>query len=181
MFDKIKENRGRRKLAKKLKLQHRKPKLKNLDEVMSVAILYSADERLTYDIVKNYVKFLKEEGVKSILVLGYCSLKEIPDYLQPKLEFDYFTKKELNMYLEPSGTAVSNFVATQFDVLIDLTTEFNLPLRNVLFQSKARLKIGKYNESDEQHYDFMINSGQQDLAKFIEQVTYYLAVLNKSK
>ena len=180
MFDNIKEKIGKGKLEKKLRNQKRKPSLKNLDEVTSVAILYNADEEAVHKVIKNYVKFLKEEeGVKKILALGYCSLKETPSYLQSKLEFDYFTKKELNMYFEPSGNAVVNFTEKQFDVLIDLTTDYVLPLRSVLFRSKARLKIGKFGDENEQHYDFMIDASQRDLSKFIEQVTYYLAVLNK--
>ena len=67
---------------------------------------------------------------------------ELPLYVTPKLEYDYFVRKDLNWKLEAATPEVSNFIQEEFDILIDMTITDDEVLRFVIRESKARFKVG---------------------------------------
>lgn len=179
MFEGIKRKIAANKLKREFKNLKRVGKVKNLDEALSVGIIYRLDREDTYHLVKKYVKFLKEqEGIKKIMALGFIDEKELPADYQSKLEFDFFTRKDLSRFYKPGGTTVKNFINDDFDILIDLTNEQVIPLRYILNYSKAKFKVGNYSEENEPFYDLMINMKKYNMVDFIDQVNHYLKIIN---
>ena len=182
MLDGIKNNAGRRNLKRELKADKRRASVMNYSQSSKVGILYLADDEKMHNVVRKFVKHLKEEeGIRKIMALSYFSGKIVPAYLQAKLSFDFFTKKELNWHQRPSGTVVNNFVDEDYDILIDLSPSDSLPLRFALVLSKARFKVGKMSDENQAYYDFLIDTGENQTPEhFIEQVNHYLKILNNS-
>lgn len=172
-----------RKLKKEFKNMKRVGKVKNLDEALSVGILYPVDRPETYHLVKKYVKHLKEqEGIRKIMALGYVDVKELPADYNSKLEFDFFCKKDLNRLYRPQGNIIKNFIEEDYDILIELTNDTILPLRYILISSRAKFKVGFYNEENEPYFDMMINTGKSfNIVDFIDQINHYLKIINKRK
>jgi hypothetical protein len=159
----------------------RKSKVINLAEARSVALLYKVDDEKKYNIIKNYVKHLKEEeGIKKIIAIGYVPAKIIPDYLKPRLEFEFFCNKDLTWKGKPRGNFINNFKYDDYDILIDLESEEIIPLRYLLNWSKAKFKVGFYDKEFECYYDLMIHIPNKDLSDFISQTNYYLSIMNKA-
>lgn len=183
MFEGIRKNIALRKLKKEFKNTKRIGKVKNLDEALSIGIIYQVDRPETYHLVKKYVKHLKEqEGIRQIMALGFVDEKELHADYNSKLEFDFFCKKDLTKLYRPHGTIIKNFIEEDYDIVIELTNEIIVPLRYMLIKSRAKFKVGFYSEENEPYFDMMINTGKSfNMVDFIDQVNHYLKIINKRK
>ncbi len=179
LFDRLKEWMGIRRLLRDLP-QDRKPIARNLAMARKVAIVYVVDDETTHNHVRNYVKRVKEElGISNIMALGFSDQKVMPHYLHARLNFDAICLKDLNWYRIPQGNAVQNFMAEEFEVLIDLTLEDRLPIQYIMAKSRARFKVGRWSDSNKKILDMMIDmAGSQSLPQFIQQVHHYLLMVN---
>jgi hypothetical protein len=178
-LDDIKEWLGRRRLVREAAAD-RKPIARNLGQVNKVAIVYLVTDEAAYKQVRNYVKKIKEElGIVRIMALGFVPEKELPHYMHAKLNFDAFTRKDLNWYRIPGGNTVNNFIAEEYEVLIDLTLNDTLPLQYIVAKSRARFKVGRYSSTNRHLLDMMIDmAGTQSLPQLIKQVDHYLMMVN---
>ncbi len=97
-----------------------------------------------------------------------------------KLEYDFFSTKELNWVGKPSSMVIQNFMNEEYDLLIDLNINDLFPLKYISALSKASFKVGKYNEKELDIYDMMIDSDNTKTLKyFLRQVDVYITMLNK--
>ena len=83
----------------------------NLSEVSSVALVFKISEEEDYSKVNKFMKYLKSEfGMKKLFFLGYWNdPKNEPSFLQTRLDFDYFSIKDLDWKGEPTGGNIDNF------------------------------------------------------------------------
>lgn len=179
-LDNIKRTFGESLLKKKLK-SNRKSAVHNFNDARSVGILYREKGESFYILVKQYVKYLQDEhGIREIMALAYIDdKKEVPFYQIHKLKYDYFTKGELDWRFEPHGEVSQNFIAKEFDILIDFEKEPVLPLRFVLAQSKAQFKVGYYDKANEPFYDLMFETKEDGtFDDYIKQINHYLKLIN---
>jgi hypothetical protein len=178
-FDRIKEWMGRRRLLRELP-KERRPIAKNLATARKVAIVYTVEDETAHTHVKNYVKRVKEElGISNIMALGFVDAKVLPNYLHAKLNFDVICQKDLNWYRIPHGNTVENFIAEEYEVMIDLTLEDSLPIQYIIAKSRARFKVGRLSESNTRIHDMMIDmAGGRSLPQLIQQVNHYLLMVN---
>lgn len=153
----------------------------NLDEARTVGILFEATDKEEFELVKKYVLYLRDLK-KKVKAIGYFSTGETPDFTFSKLEYDFFSKKDLNWYNKPSDKFVSNFMQEDFDILLDLNIHSHFPLRYIAGISKARFKVGPYKEGDEAIYDLMIEGTEgKGMKYFLRQVDTYLLMLSGRK
>ena len=179
LFDRLKEWMGIRRLLRDLP-QDRKPIARNLGLARKVAIVYVVEDEAAHNHVRNYVKRVKEElGISNIMALGYSDQKVMPHFLHARLNFDAICQKDLNWYRIPQGNAVQNFMAEEFEILIDLTLEDRLPVQYILDKSRARFKVGRWSDSNKKILDMMIDmAGSRSLPQLIQQVHHYLLMVN---
>lgn len=153
----------------------------SFDKVKTVGILFDATNVEDYDIVKRYVVYLREH-LKKVKVIGFFSTKEIPALTYSKLEYDFFSVKELNWLGKPSSVIIQNFIDEEYDLLIDLNIHDHFPLKYISALSKAAFKVGKYDENDTEIYDMMIDADNTKTVKyFLRQIDTYLTMLNKTE
>ena len=145
------------------------------DRAKTIGILYDSTDEKNFDIVKKYVKEMRENYQKDVLALGYYDNIELPPMRFSKLGLDFFTRKDLNYFFKPVTSIVRNFIEREFDILIDLHTANSIPFRYVTALSRAKFKIGKYEKSAIRFYDMMISTTDNiQLPQFIQQVDTYL-------
>lgn len=156
--------------------QHQSGKqLITFQDARSIGILYDSTDEKNFDIVRKYVKEIREVHHKEVLALGYYDQKELPPMRFSKLGLDFFTRKDLNWHFKPMAPVVRNFVNRDFDILIDLHLANSIPFRYIVASSNARFKIGKYERFATPFYDFMISIREgTTFQQFIEQVNHYL-------
>lgn len=179
LLDRIKEWMGIRRLLRELPAE-RKPIARNLGLARKVGIVYLVEDEAAHNHVRNYVKRIKDElGINNIMALGFSDEKVLPHYLHAKLNFDAICQKDLNWYRIPQGNTVKNFMAEEYEILIDLTLQDRLPIQYIMAGSRARFKVGRLSESNKRILDMMIDmAGSQSLPQLIQQVHHYLMMVN---
>ena len=158
----------------------REPNKFNFSNVKTVGILFDASHTEDFELVKRYVVYLREH-LKKVKVIGYFSEKNIPALTYSKLEYDFFSTKEINFLGKPTTHIIDNFIEEEYDLLIDLNIHDHFPLKYISSMSNAKFKVGKYKEEDESIYDMMIDAdGTQTLKYFLRQMDTYITMLNAS-
>ncbi len=179
LLDRIKEWLGFRRLLRELPTD-RKPIARNIGMARKVAIVYVVDDEAAHNQVRNYVKRIKEElGISKVMALGYFDDKVLPHFLHARLNFDAICQKDLNWYRIPAGNTVENFMAEEYDIIIDLTLKDRLPIQYIVAKSRARFKVGRLSEGNKRILDMMIDmAGSQSLPQLIQQMHHYLMMVN---
>ena len=151
----------------------------NLAHAKSIGILYPLFTLPDYNDIELFVTEL-QKGHKDVKALGYLQHKDMVTRFLPKLSYDFFSHQDLNWYHKPVNAKVNDFIYTEFDLLIDLTMEDNLPLRFIAGLSRARCKVGRYKDGNNRYYDLMIKvDGPLRLPDFIEQIRHYLTIIQQ--
>ena len=147
-------------------------------DAKTIGIIYDSTDEKNFEIIRRYVKDLRENYKKDVLALGFYDKKDLPPTRLAKLGLDFFTRKSLNWHYRPVAPVVKNFIAKDFDILIDLHTSNSIIFRYVSASTKAKFKIGKYDKAASLFYDFMISVNDTiTLPAFIDQVNHYLNLL----
>jgi hypothetical protein len=181
ILQKVKNTVGGYFLKQEMSALKRDRSMINLSEARTIGILFEATDKEEFELVKKYVLYLRDLK-KKVKAIGYFSTAETPTFTYSKLEYDFFSKKDLNWYCKPSDKFVSNFMQEDFDILIDLNIHTHFPLRYIAGISKSRFKVGPHQEGDEAIYDLMIEGTEgKGLKYFLRQVDTYLQMLNGKK
>lgn len=181
LIENIKDYLGKAKLNSLIKRPtKRQVSFCNLNNAKTIGILHAIENESDYKRLINFIRELKGEyGIRTVKSLVFYGEKEEPFFLQPKLSFDFFLPSDLNWKREPLKPVCTNFIQENFDILIDLTEEFQIPLRNLLLQSQAKFKVGRYSKENQNYYDFMINSEHSNFSEFTREIIRYLTIINE--
>jgi hypothetical protein len=170
---------GRHALARELSRQHRVKKNCSLKSARSIGLLYYLADEATYHTIEAFIQTLNDNK-KKVRLICYTESKTIPHYFIPKLAQDVVTIKDLNWFRKPAKGFVQEFIAEEFDLLLDLSLNYYFPLHYISALSSASLKVGRFDEAHSDHYDLMIHtSDETNLDEFISQIDHYLIMLNQ--
>ncbi len=177
IIEDFKNNIGDRILKNKAKALIRQKKAFNFQEAKTAGILLNATNVKTFEKAQDFYQYLKSLNIDT-WSLGYVDdNSDVLNAYSHQIGMMHFTKKELNWYNKPVSSQVQQFVAKEFDILIDLSLEKIFPLQYIVGTSKAKFKTGKFYK-DNNYYDLMINIDKNDnLDFFIAQIKHYLSVL----
>lgn len=165
-------------LSHKLKGVSREKKFINFQNARTVGLLFDASDPDVYDLVKKYIKYLKE-AKKKVKAIGYFNTKTLPSVEYVTVDYDFFTKKDLTWYGKPTHNLVKNFIQEEYDILINFSLEGSFPLQYIAAMSKAKFKIGRAGDNDEV-YDMLLEQPEdKDFKFFMRQVDHYLGIVNK--
>jgi hypothetical protein len=152
----------------------------SFDAAKKIGLLYDATEQKDFEIVKEYVKTVRGRQ-KEVLALGYVDKKELPQNQFAQLGLDFFTRKDLNWQHFPQSLEVSNFIREPFDIVLNLSDNSVFPLRYIAAVSKAKFRVGRFDESSVPCYDMLIEAAPGiELKQFINQAEEFLVKI-KSK
>ena len=108
---------------------------------------------------------------KTVDILGFVDDKKIDH----KADVLIFNTKNLSWNRTPVDERVEKFADKNFDLLLAAFTEENFPLEYVSRTSKAKWRLGIFDEKKTDYYDMMINMGDKnDLQHFLNQSTHFL-------
>jgi hypothetical protein len=175
----IKNSIGAYFLRQEMASLNRERSMLSMDDAKSIGIIFESSNKDDFELVKKYVLYLRELK-KKVKVIGFFSEGATPAFTYSKLEYDFFSKKDLNWFNKPNDKFVSNFMEEDFDILIDLNIHHHFALRYISGISKARFKVGQHEPGGEKIYDLMIEGTSGKGLKFLlRQVDTYLLMLNK--
>lgn len=152
------------------------------ENVKTIGIIFDAANADDFELVKRYVTELREAG-KKVKVLGFFKTNGVPSLTYSKLDFDFFSNKEVSFFGKPTAVIIQNFIDEAFDLLIDLNIHDHFALRYVAAMSKAVFKVGKFEgENDIHTHDMMIDADHtQTIKYFLRQIDTYITMLNKAE
>lgn len=136
----------------------------HFSSIKSIGILFEAIEAKDREIVLEYAELLKKMGI-DVWPFGFFNSK-IKDITFP---FEFIDLTHVTFAFLPEGKRIAEFIATQFDVLINLDTSSHRPLNYIAAASKALFKIGPAH-GNHAHYDLMIEMHEKDLARYIQDI-----------
>jgi hypothetical protein len=117
----------------------------------SIGIIFSVEDRQKHDEVKDFIRQLEQDG-KNVRVLEFLpQKKENYEFL-----FDFFTVDELSFWGKITSATALKFIETPFDYLFYIDQQSNPLVLNLMAQSRAHCRIGKYAEADSPFYELMI-------------------------
>lgn len=147
-----------------------------------IGILYDATERDDFEMVREFFKDLRQNGIKAVS-LGYIDYKETLSFHPlARPEADYFFKSQLNWLNRPQSTVVDHFINEPFDMLIHLSLKDFFPLDYVAAASRAGLKIGRSDAAVNYCYDMTFALDKEaGLRNFAYTIIHYLSNINHER
>lgn len=178
LFKGIRLATGRRIVSRKQAKSQRSKTVHNLKSARKMGVVLDITLEGHFDIISKYYKKKQEEGIQ-VDVIGYVPEKEIPDKYMLVNYLSCLTRKDLNTWYIPVSIEAETFLRSPYHILIDANFGGFFPLKCITALSVADFKVGRTSEYETTPLDFMIDTGDQDLAYFLEQVDRYLEVINR--
>jgi hypothetical protein len=116
-----------------------------------VGIIFSVEDRQKHDDIKDFIRHLEQDG-KQVKVMEFLPRKK-DNY---EFLFDFFTIHDLNFWGKIVNDQARKFAETPFDYLFYIDEEHNPLVLNLLAQSRAHCRVGRYQEGMEPYFEFMI-------------------------
>jgi hypothetical protein len=152
LWDNIRNYFYRKNIEKTLSGLNPKRVLTNLHDAKTVGIVYNSTNPDNDIIITKFAEHLRKEG-KTVDILGFVDDKKIDH----KADVLIFNPNNLSWYRAPSDERVEKFANKNFDLLLAAFTEENFPLEYVARTSKAKWRLGIFDEKKTDYYDMMCN------------------------
>lgn len=150
-----------------------KRNIQNFDEIKSMAFLLDGSDPVELRELLNRLHTYLDIG-KKVFFLGY--VKKLPPFENEQIT--WITKKDLNWIGIPKVGKIKSFIERDFDVLINTSLSTIRPLEYVSTYSKAKLRIGKFDDKKTYCYDFMLHlDNNANVMGYLDQVERYLKML----
>jgi len=166
-------------LKKKSAIQSLEKQLKKLKsndlvptKIEKIGVL--ANSRLfgSYDITRNLRQKLGISEQKRIEIIIYENVKD--DFVTQ--HYSTFTDKDFGMYGKAKGSVVG-FVAGNYDLLINYCNHESVYTNLIALQTKAKFKVGFFDETMQSVYDFTIDIEGNKVDIFNDELAKYLKIL----
>jgi len=179
IINNIKNFFGNYSLSQEMKSVRRNKMFLNLEEAKTIGIVFDATENENFELVKKYITYLK--GLKKrVKAIGFFNMKETPPMAYSKLDYDFFSLKDLSWNNIPKNIYVKNFIDDQFDILLDLNIKDSFPLKYISTLSRAKFKVGKRSKWNSSTFDLMLDiDASKNLKYFLKNLDTYLFIINK--
>lgn len=170
LWDDIRNYFYRRSVESKLEGQKTQRTLTNLKDAKSIGIVYDSTNPDNDIIITKFAEQLRQQG-KTVEILGFVNDKKIDH----KADILVFNPKQLSWTQVPSDERVEAFANKNFDLLFAAFTSLSLPLEYVARVSKAKWRVGVYDDKKTDYYEMMIKVGDNaGVQYFLEQSTHFL-------
>jgi len=149
----------------------------NLKDAQTVGIIYDSSDP-DHDItVTKFAEMLRNKG-KKVDIIAYINDKKVDH----KGDIEVFNPKAVNWYGIPLDERVSAFCNKPFDLLISAVLGESKPLEYIAYLSKAKYRVGPFDEQKTYCYDLMIQMGTQTTLDYLlEQMVSFLDKINYDK
>jgi hypothetical protein len=122
-------------------------------QALSVGIIFTVEDKLKHDEIKEFVRHLEHDG-KTVKVISFLP-KNKDNY---EFMFDFFTENDLTFWGNINSSGALHFAETPFDLLYYLDTTPNPLIMNLIAQSKAKCRVGKFWDDSKAFFEMMIES-----------------------
>lgn len=141
-------------------------------KAVTVGIIFTVEDKQKHDLIKDLSKKLELDGKKVTIMSFLPKKKENYEFL-----FDFFSENDLSFWGKITSTAATAFSNSPFDFLFCIDTEPNVLILNLIAKSKAKCRVGKHYEGeDESFFELMIEK-PGNTKGLIDSIYKYAALL----
>ncbi len=180
LLDNLRLKAGRYLLRQRLSSLRRMHPGFSFENVKKVGILWDASYENEFQHLAALNRQLAEMG-KSVEVMVWIPGKIVPDRLTGLTYMKFLRRTDLNWAYMPVSEDAKQFMATRFDLLIDINPSSLFQLSALAALSPAPMKAGPdvTDEPGKTPYDLMIKTPKPfSTALFIEQTMHYLSMIS---
>ena len=154
-------------------------KLVTLSEVNKIGVLFDAKNSQSVIVVKSFLNYLLKKNI-DVDILGFIDdVKKDSMYLST-IHINYFKSEDLNMLGIPKSLKTNQFMQNKYDIIINLSLNNSFSTKYLTLMSNSKYRIGVYGDIYKFNYDLMFKLKVQSLDYFIEQLKYYLELIDKN-
>jgi len=121
-------------------------------EAASIGILFSVEDKIKHDAIKELIHRLEHDGKKVQVMSFLPNKKENFEFM-----FDFFTTKDISFFGKITSGSAVKFSQTPFDYLFCIDNDPNAMILNLLARSKAKCRVGKFQETATPFFELMID------------------------
>ena len=180
LFAKIRQKKGFKKLLKIASETERKVSYSGFSNVKSIGFVWDASNPADFKDIDAFHSKMKARGIE-VNVIGYYKGDELPSEYTANGYFSCIKRRDLNFFFIPISSEADSFLKKEYDVLIDANFADIFPLKYITTLLKAGLKVGLYDEKRTNLFEIMIKQHKPTLSEYLEQVIYYLEMINNEK
>lgn len=147
----------KRKVAKLLQNPIREKRFIDYTRAKSILLLFESDSREENRYIHKLIEELVSDG-KKVNAIGFLDIKQIKTTNLPN--FNILDRQNINFVKQPKEIFLQHLMRTEYDILIDLTTNEVLPLQYICLYAKAFVKVGT-NSAMENVLDLVITVNHQ--------------------
>ena len=120
-------------------------------QAQKIGIVFTVEDKQKHYDIKEFVHLLEQDG-KRVQVLEYLpEKKENHEFL-----FDFFSLKDISFWGRQNSDKAVKFYETPFDYLFCIDTQSNPLVLDLVAHSKARCRVGRFNENERDFFEMMI-------------------------
>ena len=179
LFKKIRLSIGEAILRKKRAKQKRIRFKGNIADAKTIGVVWDATNPDDFSILSKFHQKMADRNI-DVKIIGYFPGKNLPDKLTAIRYLTCLKNGDINITYRPVSTEADEFIATHFDILIDINFKDLFPLRYITNLSIAGFKVGIFDSSSiNTPYDLMMELNRStDINNYLEQIIYYLEMIN---
>ena len=145
-------------------------------DALSIGILFTYSDNHNFGLVKEMIEKLEIEG-KKVDSISFIEKMEEADIHK----FPFFNIDDKDFWGNWNKPMVTNFMEIPFDYLLSLDLNTNIATQNILASSKAKCRVGRYEEGISDYFEMMIDHKENDYEKYLDQVYHYIKKLRNGK
>jgi len=179
LFRNLRIRAGRSMLNSKLSKDTRKPHYTGFYYIRTIGIVWDASKPEELNLLARFTQKMTDLG-KQVRIIGYYPGKLLPDQFIANRIITCLKKTEIDFFYRPDTPESNSFIKEKFDVLIDINFNKQFVLEYITALSQASLKVGlSGSDPASTPFDLMISvTNPESIEKYLEQVLYYLEMIN---
>lgn len=175
-FENIKNSLGKKQLLARTPKSVPLQSMPDYSKIQDIAIVYPAGNAEQEDQVQEFAGHLRAQG-KKVFLMGFLNQKELGEKRHLHIQSQYFWREYLGLLNLPIKEKLAGFIKQPFDLLINLSPEFNLPILALCAYSEASLKIATHSKEAEPFHQILIDSPSNNLLELGIQMENYLLLI----
>lgn len=146
----------------------------NLNDAKTIGIIYDSSDAGNDIAIAKFAEMLRSKG-KTVEIMAYINDKKV----DTKGDIAIFNPKTVNWYGIPLDERIEDFCKKPFDLLICAMLKENRPLEYIAYLSKAKYRVGPFDQQKTYCYDLMIEMGDKtDINYLLQQMAHFLENIN---
>lgn len=178
LFKPIRLFAGGLKLSIRLKNTRRNKKFNSLHNTHKIGIAWDGSDTRDFEAIASFYHEMQKLNIQTDIICYYPD-KVLPDKYTAIRYLSCIKESDLSYFYIPRSSDIEEFINTPYEILIDINNNNYFPLKYITVLSRAELKIGPDSSAYRDMLDMTIKiSGNYEVSYYLEQVKYYLDMIN---